>query len=328
MLRIPLIALLAALALLQGCSMGFTHLRPGENGGLYAPLFEDVISRYDDPHWLWVRGTIAADLDGNGVVDEEVVLATVQQGDALRPGTIEAAFLVAARVDSEGKRVALARKLLFSSPPAPNAPEPEGGIGGVDDRPFTRCRAQTVADKNSFKESVVVYFWSDPMPSTAWYAGFALGSEGWEQNLELALRQSIPGVLVENLDRSAEGNAAGYQLVVSAAAVPEEIAEKLGAPSETPLWGHVYARNADGMYVQADERFPESYGEIEAAWNKAYLKAVMTGLPDGDLAWFEYHLALLNRYMGNDGMADAFLAKAAKGATDPALRAAVEKAGL
>ncbi len=48
------------------------------------------LTEYDEPHWLWIRGTITGDLDGNGVADEEIVLATIQQGDERRPGPIEA----------------------------------------------------------------------------------------------------------------------------------------------------------------------------------------------------------------------------------------------
>lgn len=325
MLRFFFFAVFALLPLVHGCSMGFTALRPGENGALYAPLFEDVIGARDEPRWLWVRGAVAADLDGNGVVDEEAVLATIQRGDARRPGAVESAFLVAARVEEDGTRTALARKLLFDSSPVDAAPKPENGVGGAGDAPFTRCRAQAVRDKETFRESVVVYFWSDPAPSTAWYAGYALTGDGWEKNLEFALRQSMPGVLTANLDRSEKGNARGYQLVVNEAAVPPEITAKLGAPSEAPMWGHVYARGEAGEYEQADGLFAENYRELEPAWNKAYLKAVMLGLPAGELAWFEYHLALLNHFTGNGEMAEAFLRKAEAGAADPVLRAAIAK---
>ena len=306
--------------------MGFTNLHPGENSAMYASIFEDIISSYDEPHWLWVRGTISGDLNGNGVVDEEAVIATIQKGDERKPGPIEAAILVACRIEPDGKRTTIARKLLFDSSPIPNAPKPVNDLGVVLDRPFTRCRAQMVQDKVTLTETVVVYFWSDPTPSSVWYKGFALTDEGWKENLESVMWQTTPGFLTVNLDRSIDASPYGYQLAFGVAAIPEPIMSKLGAPHEAPLWGHVFARNKDGRYGQADERFADNYRQVEGAWNQTYLKAVIKGLPPEELAWFEYHLGLLNHYTGNEEMAHGFLNKADKFADDPTLRRALDNA--
>ena len=319
-------ACLVLLAFVHGCSMGFTNLHPGENSSIYASLFEDIISSYDEPHWLWVRGTISGDLNGNGVVDEEVVLATIQKGDAREPGPIEVAFLVACQVDPDGKRTAIARTLLFDKSPVMNAPRPINDLGIVEDRPFTRCRAQMVQDKVTLTETVVVYFWGDPRPSSVWYAGFALNEGKWEKNLESVMRQATPGFLTANLDRSIDASPFGYQLVFGVAAIPEHIGAKLGPPHEMPLWGHVFARNKNGYYGQADERFADNYRQLEGPWNQTYLKAVINGLPPDELAWFEYHLGILNHYTGNPEMARGFLKKARRHAKDPVLQQAVADA--
>lgn len=319
-------AALALVALVGGCSLGFTSLHPGENSGLYQHLFDDVISNYDEPYWLWIRGTITGDLNGNGIVDEEIVLATIQKGDAKRPGPIEMAFLVACTVAPDGKRTAVARQLLFDSSPIPRAPKPENDLGIVVDRPFTRCRAQMIQDKVTLTETVVVYFWSDPMPSSVWYAGFALKDGKLVKNLESVMWQNTPGFLAVNLDRAIEASPFGYQLAFSVAAIPEDVIRKIATPHEAPLWGHVFARNKDGVYEQADARFGERYEKIAAGWNQMYLKASLKGLPPEDMAWFEYHMGILNHYMGDHEMSQAFLKKAAEHAKDPALVRGIGKA--
>lgn len=317
---------LAAAALVAGCSMGFTNLHPGENSALYQHLFADVISNYDEPYWLWIRGAISGDLNGNGVVEEEVVLATIQKGTPKNPGPIEVAFVVACEVDSEGKRTAIARQLLFDSSPIPAAPKPVNDLGVVYDAPFTRCRAQMISDKVTLTETFVVYFWSDNHPGSTWYCGFALDEGRLVKNLETVIYQTTPGFLTANLDRSIEASPFGYQLVFGVSGIPEEIFNKIGAPHEAPLWGHVYARNAQGMYVQADEKYGENYRQIEGPWNQSYLKAVIKGLPPEELAWFEYHMGILNHYTGNQDMAMGFLNKAQRFARDLVLKNAIDKA--
>ena len=312
---------------LPGCSMGFTNLHPGENSVLYNRLFEDVINTYDEPHWLWVRGTISGDLNGNGIVEEEVILATIQQGTTRDPGPIEKAFLVICEVDPDGNRKAIARTLLFDSNPIPGSPKPVNDLGMVTEAPFTRARAQMVQDKVTLKETVLVYFWSDPTPSSVWYVGFALNEDGsLFKNFETTMYQATPGFLTANLDRSIEASPFGYQLLFSVSAIPPEIFAKLGAPHEAPLWGHVYARGTDGVYRQADERFGEHYRRLENSWNQLYLKAVLNNLPSDELAWFEYHMGIMNHYSGESDMAKRFLQKAEKNARDDMLVRAVGEA--
>ncbi|MCD8350724.1 MAG: hypothetical protein LUC93_08960 [Planctomycetaceae bacterium] len=315
-----------ALLALPGCSLGYTNLKPGENSALYQHLFADLINNYDEPYWLWIRGTISGDLNGNGVVEEEIVLATIQKGDARNPGPIEVAIVVACEVGPDGKRTAMARQLLFDKSPIPGAAKPINDLGVVKDDPFTHCRIQTVADKVTLTESFVVYFWGSGSPTSVWYAGFSLVEGKLVKNLETVIYQTVPGFLTANLDKSIEASPFGYQLVFGVAAIPDEVIRKIGQPHESPLWGHVYARNAAGFYEQADERYGDNYRQLEGPWNQTYLKAVIKGLPMEDLAWFEYHIGILNHYTGNDDMAAGFLAKARRYAADPALQAAVDKA--
>lgn len=314
--------MLAVVSLLavQGCSIGFTNLHPGENSGLYQHMFSDVITMFDEPYWLWVRGTISGDMNGDGAVNEEIILATIQKGTHSQPGPIEMAFLVVCQIDEDGSRQAIARQLLFDRSPIPRAPKPEYDIDRIVDNPFTRCRAQIIQDKVSLAESVVVYFWTDPLPCSVWYVGYSMLDDKLVKNLETVMWQATPGVLTANLDRSVEASPYGYQLVFSVAAMPTEIAAKIvDSPSDAPLWGHVFARNANGLYEQADARFAENYKKIEAPWNQAYLKAIVKGLPAEELAWFEYHLAILNHYIGSGEMARAYLAKCKENARDQAL---------
>ncbi|MCD7895428.1 MAG: hypothetical protein LUG50_02000 [Planctomycetaceae bacterium] len=321
---LPLVLL--ALGAASGCSMGFVSLHPGENSALYQPLFTDIISNYDEPYWLWVRGTITGDLNGNGIVDEEIVLATIQKGDERNPGPIEIAILAACTVNADGTRTAIARQLLFDRSPIGRAPKPVNDLGIVRDAPFTRCRAQMVSDKTTLTETVVVYFWSDPTPSSVWYAGFALEDGKLVKNLETVMWQGTPGFLTANLDRSIDASPYGYQLVFGVSAIPDEIFRKIGLPSESPLWGHVYARNEHGYYVQADKRFANNYRQLQGPWNQAYLNASLKGLPPEELAWFEYHLGILNHYTGDAGLSQAFLQRARRNAADPVLQKAVDEA--
>lgn len=320
-----LIFCLASLCAVPGCSMGYSNLHPGENSALYQHLFNDVISLFDEPYWLWVRGTITGDLDGNGKVEEELVIATIQKGTQRQPGPIEMAFLVACKVEENGSRQAIARQLLFDRSPIPNAPRANNDIDHIVDNPFTRCRAQMIQDKVSMGESVVVYFWTDPTPCSVWYVGYALKDGRFVKNLETVMWQNTPGIGTVNLDRSIEARKHGYQLVFSVAALPDKVMAKIGKPSEAPLWGHVFARDDDDVYRQADARFAEHYSKLEGPWNQAYLKAIVKGLAPDELAWFEYHLAIMNHYTGNRDMAEAFIAKAAVTAKDPALVAAIPR---
>lgn len=326
-IRSAILALLAAAVLgLTGCSMGYTNLKPDENSAAYQHLFADIINSYDEPYWLWIRGTISGDLNGNGAIEQELVLATIQKGDHRRPGPIEAALIVACETDEDGKRIAVARQLLFDAPPIADAPKPVNDLGLVVDAPLTRCRIQMVPDKATLRETFVVYFWSDAGPASTWYAGFSLVDGKFEKNLETVIHQTTPGVLVANLDRSVEATPFGYQLVFGVAAIPETVFRKIGPPHEMPLFGHVYARNAQGIYEQADSRFGDNYRQLEAPWNQTYLKAVIKGLPMEDLAWFEYHIGIINHYTGNHDMALGFLSKARKYAEDPLLKNAIEQA--
>ncbi len=326
--RLCLAAAAALTLLISGCSMGFTNLKPGENSIYYTSLFHDIINTYDEPYWLWIRGTIALDYNGDGKVEEEAVIATIQKGSERRPGPIESAYLLICRVAPNGQRTALARTLLFDQSPFANAPRPVNDLGNIADVPLTRARAQVVEDKTTFKEAVVVYFSGDASPGSVWYAGFNFDQGRLSKNFEVAMWQSTPGFVVVNLTKSIDDSPFGYQLAFSVAAIPPSVMAKIDDVRETPLWGHIYARDADGQYKQADERFSSHYDQVENVWNQVYLKAVLQNLPAPDLAWFEYHLGVLNFYRGDKDMASRLLAKAAKGAEDERLRAGIDDALL
>lgn len=325
--RLALAASVAAAAIaVSGCSLGYVSLHPGENSGLYTQMFADVISHFDEPHWLWVRGSVTADIDGDGKVEEEAVIATIQKGDLQKPGPIEAAFLVVCKKTPGGERVAMARTMLFDRHPFEKELMTVNDIGMLDDIPLTKAKAQVVQSKMALGESIVVYFWGDDSPTSVWYAGYHFDDGELRNILETVVWQTNPGFAVANLDKRLEARDDGYQLLFPVAAIPPGILAKVAASNEMPVWGHVFATDKDGVYRQADERFGNDYHRLEGDWNQAYLKAVVMGMPSEELAWFEYHLALLNRYTGNQEMAERFLAKAAKYAADPRLAKAVADA--
>jgi hypothetical protein len=301
------------------------NLNPGENSGLYAHMFSDLINRYDQPYWLWVRGSIMGDLDGDGKANQEVVIATIQKGDAKRPGAIEMALLLVCETGSDGQRQAVARTVLFDKNPIPDSPRPENDLASFEEVPLTRVRAQILPGEKTLKESVVVYFYGDTLPGTVWYAGYSLEGNRLEKFLETVMRQGTPGFLASNLDRRLETTPLGFQLVFGVEAVPREIVRRIDPNAKPPLWGHVYSRDHDGIYRQADERFGHHYREVENTWNQLYLNATLADFPPADLAWFEFHMALMNRYTGNEEMARRLMDKARKGAENPLLVEAIAR---
>lgn len=325
--RILLPALVCLGALLPGCTFGYTNFHPGENSALYDELFSDIILAGDGQRWLWIRGVLTGDFRGDGKVAEEAVIATVQKGSLARPGPIESAFLVICDVAENGDRQAIARIMLFDGDPIAAAPKPEYDLWQATPVPLTRTRAQVVQDKVGMKEAVVVYFWGDSLPGSVWYTGYILDDDrGLVKKLETAVWQKTPGFLTVNLDRSIAAAPFGYQLILGATAIPAEIMAKLDNPGEEPTWGHVYARDANGLYHQADRRFGVNYQRLENRWNQIYLKAVFQGLPPDELAWFEYYLGIINSYIDNADMASRFLEKARKNAKDPVLARAIAAA--
>lgn len=313
------------LAHISGCSMGYMNLHPGENSALYAHMYSDLINRYDEPYWLWVRGTISGDLNGDGKVEQEVVIATIQKGTPRHPGHIEMALLLVCEKDADGQRQAVARTVIFDRNPVPGAPRPANDIGRADETSLTRVRAQMIQEKKSLKESVIVYFYGDDLPGNVWYAGYTLDGDELRKNLETVMWQDTPGVLATNLDKSLEASDFGYQLLFSVDTVPRDIVRRIDPDAKSPLWGHVFARDAEGVYRQADWRFGEHYKKLENSWNQLYLKAALLEFPARDLAWFEYHMALMNRYTGNAEMSRRLIEKARKGAEDPPLVDAIAR---
>lgn len=308
-----------------GCA-NYTQLKPGENSAFYTSLFHDVISSYDEPHWLWIRGTAPLDFNGDGKTLEEAVIATIQAGTEKRPGPIESAFLLICSVNPDGERTTLARTLLFDTNPLKSAPRAENDLGMFREVPLTRVRAQVVSDKTTFKETVVVYFWGDEQPGSVWYAGFCQQDDRLAKIMETVVWQNSPGILVTNLDRRIETSGYGYQLVTSISTIPPEIMRKIDPGRSAPLWAHVFARDDQGIYRQADARYAVHYRQLKASWNQIYLKAVMHELSNAELAWFEYHLGLLNYYLGDLDLASRFLNKASENAEEDILREGTAKA--
>ncbi|MDR1611438.1 MAG: hypothetical protein LBT97_01505 [Planctomycetota bacterium] len=321
-----LLALLLPLPLTAGCSLGFRNLHPGEDGALYAPLFEDVINLFDEPRWLWVRGVASGDFDADAKVGEEAVIATVQSGDRRRPGPVESAYLLICRVQPDGKRVPIARTRLFEGHPGPTAPKPEYDACPALVEPFIHARAQIVPDKLKLGDSIAVFFWGDSYPTSVWYACFVIKDGALFKTFEGSFWQTNRGFAALNLDKRGGRDSIGYQLAFPVSPFPKELADKVGGWGKVPMWGHVYSPRPNGGYAQSDHLYGDHYDRIEIEWNEKFLEAVFSDLRPDELAWYEYHLGLLAHYTGKPGMARSYLEKAEAGAADGLLAAAIAKA--
>ena len=179
---------LASCLALGGCSVGFIKTSPDEGENIYGAFFEEVSGSLDRGKWLWVRGAIAGDFDGDGKVGEEAAIATVQGGGIRSPEPVEAAYLAWLALDEDGGRRPLCLTEIFLRNPLSESPRPENGLDRVEETRFTQVRAQIIRDKLGFKEEVVVYFWGDRLPGSVWYAGYGLDDENRPRRiLETAL---------------------------------------------------------------------------------------------------------------------------------------------
>ncbi len=318
---------LAALACFSGCTLGFRNMHPDEESGIYTSLFEDIITNFDTPEWLWTRGTIVGDFDADGKAEEEAVIATIQAGDHRNPGPILEAYLVVCKIQPDGRRVAIARTKLFELNPIPDAERIRNNANTPEVEPMRYVRAQIFGDKLRLGDSIVVYFWGDARPSNVWLGGYKLINGELVKTLDAATKQRTPGLTNANLDKRVGSEATGFQLIIPSASIPDEIADKMGDDFNFPMWGHVFVKDKNDRYHQADVEFGEHYNRIENAWNQAYIQATMVKhLDAADPAWFEYHLGMLNHFLNKEDLAKSFLAKAEAGATDAQLIAAVKEA--
>ncbi len=324
--RISLYVCLACLAALAGCSLGYRNMHPYEESAIYSPLFEDIITRFDAPEWLWTRGTVSGDFDSSGEVNEEAVIATIQTGERHNSNPILAAYLVVARVEENGTRTAIARTKLFDSDPFATATGIDNNVYNAKSAPLRFARAQAIPDKSRLGDFICVYFWSDGKPNNVWHAGYRLRNGMLEKVYDLAIAQFSPGMTYANLDKRPKP-VDGFQLIFPSAALPPEVSSKLDSEVEVPLWGHVFLQDDKGYYHQDDHIFGSNYTKIENTWNQAYLKALTTDafLPS-DLAWFEYHLGMINIFIGKPEMAKGFLEKADKNSRDESLSKAIANA--
>lgn len=321
-----LICFVLCLALQAGCSLGYRNMHPYEDSAIYSPLFEDVITRFDAPEWLWTRGTISGDFDSSGEVEEEAVIATIQTGEHHNPNPIIAAYLVVCRVEANGSRTAIARTKLFDSDPFATATGIKNNVYSAQSAPIRFARAQAVPDKGKLGDFICVYFWSDGKPNNVWHAGYRLRDGMLEKVYDLAISQYSPSLTYANLDKRPKP-VDGFQLVFPAAALPLEISSKLDSEVETPLWGHVFLQDEKGYYRQDDMIFGSNYSKVENSWNQAYLKALITdSITPSDLAWFEYHLGMMYIFIGKKEMAKGFIEKADKNSRDESLSKAIARA--
>lgn len=325
----PLGAALTALLLfsLAGCTSGFKNLLPHEKSTIYNPLFYDLTHRFDSPEWLWVRGSFTGNFDGDSTSEKEAVIATLQAGDELNPGPIKTAYLVVSKITGPEERFPLARIKLFSDNPLAHPNKVEGSVFQPEMSELYQVSAQTIRRKLSRQEDIAVFFFDNAHPANVWLTVYQLTPAGLVKKLDISLRQDSPGLLPLSLSKWPEGIDNEFQLVIPSASLPDSLVKRLGKDFVRPLWGHVFDYDrSSGLYYQADGRYGEYYVNIANAWNQAYLTALLQGdIDNSDLAWFEYHLALLNHRLGRDATARKFLDKASQGAKDE-LRQSVARA--
>ena len=326
-LAILTVVFCATLALAGGCSLGYRNMHPDEDSAIYSPLFNDIITRFDEPQWLWTRGTIGGDFDSDKKAEEEAVIATIQSGDKRNPNPIEKAYLVISKIDQDKNRTAIARTLIFDSGAIPRSQPAVNNAHLSEASPMTHVRAQLVPDKQGLGDSIIVYLWGDEQPANVWFRGFKLENSNLVQVLDMTMCQTTPGFALANLQIGTGPKAKNFQLIFPSAALPDNVISKMEDDFKPPLWGNVFALDADGIYRQADEQFGEHYVRIENEWNQAYLNALLVhNLDAADLAWFEFHLGLLNHFTGKDTIAKSFLDKAKKNADNIRLSTAITEA--
>ncbi|MDR1535055.1 MAG: hypothetical protein LBU64_08155 [Planctomycetota bacterium] len=311
----------------SGCSLGFLRLGPEESASLYGEILRDFLPSGDSRNWAYARGSISGDFNGDGKADEEALVVTIQDGTRKRPGNIQTAHLLILSNARDSPRRIIARTELFAGNPIPGAPRPESELDQATEIPLMNVGAQIIPDPISPKVDLVIYFWGETRPGGVWYAGYSLENGGaLRKILETSLWQQTPGFLAVNLDKNPESGWKKRQLLFAVPSLPGPLADRLGKSGEIPLWGHVFARDDGGNYRQADRVYAGHYHNIADKWNQAYLKALLDGLPPGDLAWFEYRLGLLNLYTGNPDLAGKFFDRAEKGNADEKLAKAIRLA--
>lgn len=295
----------------------------------YDGFFDDLATPLDHPQWVWVRGVVTGDFDGDSQAKEEAIVATIQSGDKRTPGPVEKAYLLFCAVDNDDKRTVMSRHLIFDKSPIAEADRPDWVLTpDFSEVPIFNISAQAVADRVKVADTVVIIAWGERLPGPIWYGGYSLHDGEFHQELDIAAWQAAPGLMVRNIDRRGVAENRGRQLVVRQDVLPPVLATALGDKSATPLWGNIYTRDENGIFYQADDTFGSEYSLVQAEWLRTYEKAKLLNVPPEDLAIIEFYVGLLHSHIRDISLAEGFLRLAADhaGTSNDKLSAAIDSA--
>lgn len=220
----------------------------------------------DGDRFAWVRGRVAADLDGDKTL-EEAVLVTRQAGREENPGPIESATLLIVKRPEHGSPKLLRRVLLYegmedwgaASAPAGVWPKPTAV------RP-TRAALHAAEVDDTGRAVVVLTLWgaadADGVYATL-HKGIRLVDDAAPTVFTAQVRQREPGITNTDLDKDGI-----HELLLHQAPLvfPD-------SPASAPAWLTIYKQSAaapHAPWLQADKRFPPAFQALALAWYEQY----------------------------------------------------------
>ncbi len=314
--------LFAAVVLPCGCSyLGYQEFRPREIGQYDRMLVDPAAATISDG-WLWTRGKVEGDLDGDRK-DEEVILATIQGGTVDKPKPFTKAILLIRGLDANNTyKVLLRRNIFLAVNSMDQAALPRHLHLPLPGTSMRRCSAKIVDIDNSGRGIILVSLWGN-MPDRricAWHAGYRFRTGDGGANslqrvfLSLAIQQD-PEIEITDLDQDGVN-----ELVLRQSPLPQN-SDMNANGIETPDWLSVFARNGKGEFKQQNAAHAAAYDDnLLLGWYQNYFISCLGGASNAETAVFEYYIGEIYRYRKNFALAKTFLARAAKNTTSPRLR--------
>ncbi|MBN2712023.1 MAG: hypothetical protein JXR97_06250 [Planctomycetes bacterium] len=309
-----------------GCmSIGFQNFGRDQMN-IYDDMLKEYIKPLNDKSWFWVRGKTTGDLNADGV-EEEVILASIHDGPRADSTPIDKLVVLICKRDSNNKPILLRRSVVYeaskgfegaSLPHGVHLDTPKSEIFGAS------ARIIDIDGKAKGLVTVSIYGKQKDGRYVAWHRGYIFPNEGLpEVKFNTLAVQQDPTII--NLDLDKDGV---DELLVNQA--PLEIPQDADTSElDPPSWMSIYARNAEGDFIQSDEKFCEPYEELIEGWYENYVKAWHNGASAESLAIYEYYLGSSHLMLGEKGMAKRFLARAvehSKGKLNSLAKEALDKA--
>jgi hypothetical protein len=303
--------------LAQGCvSWGYQKYKPNENNE-YDAMLDGLVSPFAaEKKWIWSRGKVFGDLDGDGK-DEETVVATIQGGTPDVPEPITRAFLLICNRDANGKLSLRYRVNLFDAGKSlEKAPTPVGLAFPPEVLPMKDCSLQIVDSDASDRSLLLASFSSAEKDgcASAWHTAYRLDKQQGDAALKcvfsLLCWQKDAAVATMDIDKDGIDEFIIEQSVVPAASI-------LGThETEFPKWISVYKVGSDGVYVQADEEFRRMYRPVMLDWYKQYVSLLHAEAKNPAQSLYEYYLGRMHFYLGEFHIAERFATKSLENSSD------------